>query len=58
MREALFLSEEIDVLRLFIVTTKIMSVSASTTLQIMGKDCNKLVILFAFQEAENHRITE
>lgn len=52
-----FSSEGIDVLLLLIVITKIVSVSASTTLRIIGNDFNKSVILFVFQEAENNTMS-
>lgn len=56
-RETLFLSEGIDVLLSLIVITKILSVSASITLRIIGNDCNKSIILFVFQEAENNTMS-
>lgn len=34
-----------------------MSVSASTSLRIMGNDCNKSIILFVFQDDENNTVS-
>ena len=34
-----------------------MGVSASTSLRVMGNDCNKWIILFVFQDAENNSLS-
>lgn len=34
-----------------------MGVSASTSLRIMGNDCNKWIILFVFQDAESNSLS-